>query len=113
MSTVAIATTHPALVLRNAVDAITTELVRANVAPASISVSPSTHFDVSVNLLLRSRGDFDSAATLFNLDLVGEYEDGDRLRVTGSGRFMGMFVSAGAPAADETIPADCDAASLS
>jgi len=114
MSTVATAMTHPALVLRNAVDAITTELVRADVAPASISVQPSrSSGEPSVSLQLTSRAAFDSARTLFALDLVSTYEadDGD-VRICGSGRFLGMFVSAGAPATDETIPADCYSAEL-
>ena len=101
MSTVATRTTHPALVLRNAVDAITTEFVRADVAPYSISTQMDrrTTRPPLVSLSLVSRRDFDSACSLFNLDSVSTYADGDdEARVCGSGRFLGMFVTAAAPA---------------
>ena len=114
MSTVATTATHPALVLRHAVDAITTELVRADVAPHSISTQQDRlGRPPLVSLSLTSRRDFDSACTLFGLDSTSAYEDADgESRICGSGHFLGMFVSAGAPASDE-IPADCYSAELS
>jgi hypothetical protein len=114
MSTVATTTTHAALVLRNAVDAVTTELVRANVAPDSISVSQAadgTTFTAAVSMQIRSREEFDSAVSLFGLDQVFEFDCNDDRRVAGHGRFMGLFVSASAPAFPAVV-ADCDAASL-
>ena len=110
MSTVA--TTHPAIVLRHAVETITTELVRADVAPSSMQVGQGAGHGPSVMVMLGSRRDFDAAVSLFGLDAISEYEHDDKARVVGSGRFLGLFVTASAPAFPSVV-ADCDVASLS
>ena len=93
-----VATRHPALVLRNAMDTITTELVRADIAPSYMTVSQGVGHGPSVTMALESRADFDSAVSLFGFDLLGFHEHNGRGRITGSGRFLGMYVSAGGPA---------------
>jgi hypothetical protein len=94
------------------VDAITTELVRADIAPSSMQVGQGAGYGPSVNVMLGSREDFDAAVSLFGIDAISDYEHDDNARVVGSGRFLGMFVTASAPAFPAVV-ADCDVASLS
>ena len=109
MGIVANTTTHPALVLRHAVDTITTELVRAPITPTYLTVgtySSGTKVDVHV----ASREDFDAAVALFGLGELWEYggdeEDRPR-RIVGSAKFMGVYVTVSAPAFPAVV-ADCD-----
>jgi len=112
MSTVATTTTHPALVLRHAVDTITTELVRADIAPTSLSITPHSSGAVTVSIQLGSRADFDSAASLFGpVEWSHNYDgsNGERRALFYVASFMGITIQGGAPASD-MIPADCESA---
>src|SRR5690242_15664891 len=109
MSIVANTTTHPALVLRNAVDTITTELVRAPITPKYLTVGNYTH-GTKVDVHFDTREDFDVAVALFGLGDLWEYggdeEDSPR-RIVGSAKFMGVHVTMSAPAFPAVV-ADCD-----
>jgi len=106
MSTVA--TRHPAILARDAMNAVTTELVHADIAPTYFSVGFPGGERVWLGMNLDTRADFDAVATLFGFGSLREYDGHDGVRmVRGDAMYLGVRVDASAPAFPAVV-ADCD-----
>jgi hypothetical protein len=96
-------TTHPAVAIRHAVEAVTTELVRADIEPGALfvyGIREPFRMAPSVSLNLGSRADFDACASLLSFGETRTY--GDPRRIQAEGQILGYSVSATAPEEDPT-----------